>query len=131
VVEVNGTNITEVYMTLDRLTAVKPPTDPVQCFEGYHNIVVALAMIGICCLYPTAMLTRPMFQGTIVYLQSANCAATNSATFFLLLSPGPEPQDHFRLHLSFRIRSDSNSAFGCFCILSKGDGAIALSVFGI
>ena len=62
----NGTNVTEVYMVLDRLTAVKNPAEPIQCFEGYHNIVVALAMIGICCLYPTAMLTRPMFQGTVV-----------------------------------------------------------------
>jgi hypothetical protein len=62
-VDINGTNTTAVYMTLDRLTAVNNPAiEPVQCFEGYHNVVVALAVIGICCLYPTAMLTRPMFQ---------------------------------------------------------------------
>jgi hypothetical protein len=65
VVDINGTNTTVIYMTLDRLTAVNNPAiEPVQCFEGYHNVVVALAVIGICCLYPTAMLTRPMFQGT-------------------------------------------------------------------
>jgi hypothetical protein len=66
-IDINGTNITWQNSTLDRLTAVK--SEPIQCFEGYHNLVVALAMIGICCLYPTAMLTRPMFQALDQNLQ--------------------------------------------------------------
>ena len=44
----------------DRLIAVA--SEPVACFEGAHNYVVPLALFGICCLYPAAMLTRPMFQ---------------------------------------------------------------------
>jgi hypothetical protein len=62
---ITSTNITSTYTLkyttqLDRLPAVK--SEPIECFEGYHNLVVVFAMIGMSCLYPTAMLTRPMFQ---------------------------------------------------------------------
>jgi hypothetical protein len=48
---------------LDRVAAVKlTQSEPVECFKGYHNVVVAFAILGIWRLYPAAMLTRPMFQ---------------------------------------------------------------------
>ena len=32
------------------------------CFVDWHSVVAPLALVGICCLYPSAVLTRPLFQ---------------------------------------------------------------------
>jgi hypothetical protein len=33
-----------------------------ECFAGWHRVVAPLALIGMMCLYPSAVLTRPLFQ---------------------------------------------------------------------
>ena len=32
------------------------------CFVNWHAVVAPLALLGMCCLYPSAVLTRPLFQ---------------------------------------------------------------------
>eukprot|EP00937_MAST-01D_sp_MAST-1D-sp2_P000589 g589.t1 len=32
------------------------------CFSGWHRIVAPFSLLGLICLYPSAMLTRPLFQ---------------------------------------------------------------------
>ena len=41
--------------------ALRNPPRHVACFEGWHRMEAFCAIVGLLCLYPSAMLTRPLF----------------------------------------------------------------------